>query len=107
MEARGQVLNDAGKSIQDIIIDPHAWLRVKIVHDGPIGEFDTFGMEYQSCDPDIIRITNPVTYSICERRGNRNHDLSYGLRRTGGGTTFYDISQYLPGHDTTEVVVKF
>ena len=91
----------------NLYLDPYAWLKVKIVHNGPIGEFDTFGMEYQSCSPSIIRITEPVTISICERKGNRYHNLSYDLRRTGLGTTNYKFTQFLNGHDTTEYVIQF
>jgi len=98
---------DQKKSKTDIYLDPHAWLKVKIVHEGPIGEFDTFGMEYQSCNPSIIRIKEPVTISICERKGNRYHNLSYDLRRTGLGTTNYQFTQFLNGHDTTEYVIQF
>jgi len=98
---------DQKKSKTDIVLDPHAWLKVKIVHNGPIGEFDTFGMQNMSCTPDLFFIREEVTTIACFRAGNRTQEFKYYKTPTSQGTEIVDFSVFLPGHDTTEYVIQF
>jgi len=91
----------------NLYLDPHAWLKVKIVHEGPIGEFDTFGMQNMSCTPDLFFIREEVTTIACFRAGNRTQEFKYYKTPTSQGTEIVDFSVFLPGHDTTEYVIQF
>jgi len=92
---------------RDITLDPHAWVKVKVVHESPIGEYDRISMRYQTCTPDFIHIIEKETEIICMKPGNREHEFEYLKTPTSQAGERIKFSQYLPGHDTTEYVIQF
>jgi len=98
---------DQKKSKTDIYLDPHAWVKVKVVHEGPIGEYDRISMRYQTCTPEFIHIMEKETEIICMKPSNREHEFEYLKTPTSQAGERIKFSQYLPGHDTTEYVIQF
>ena len=92
----------------NIIIDPHAWLRVKVEKEGEIEQYDRFNMESFKCEPKSFRLDLGVTSCLCQLAGNKTHNMKYFRLPTGGqfyGAEFFET--FVKGHDTTEVIIKF
>ena len=93
----------------DIIIDPHAWLRVKVEKEGEEDPTDRFAIETFTCDPKAFNVfPADSAFTMCLLAGNHSHEIKYWRLPKGLPTLGVEILEVtLPSHDTTEVIIKF
>jgi hypothetical protein len=97
-----------GKKLKtDLILDPHAWLRIHVKSNNPGNTTNSIFFEDGSCTPEGHVGKNLDTISVCQKRGNRNFKFFYSTSTSTHGNQRFPLELNLPAHDTTTVVIEF
>ncbi len=100
-DGSANIQRNGNKTKTDLILDPHAWLRIHVKNVNPAGEYDAIGFESFSCDSEGFVGAQIDTFSVCSNRGNRSHDIYYIVSKIGSGSQRHKLTYTLGAHDTT------
>ncbi len=100
-----KILNSASRIEQDFVLDPFAWLNVRIMNEVPAGEFDRINYAgpgaLGSPDAHIGEDINITRFS--KVRGNRQTFLYWFVNNTES----YGDTLVIPAHDTLNYEIRY
>ncbi len=99
--------NSPSKTKKDLILDPHAWLRIHVKSDNPENVTNSIFFEDGSCTPEGHVGSYIDEFSVCQKRGNRNLTFYYSTSTSTHGNKRFPLEINLPAHDTSTVLIEF
>lgn len=78
--------NSPSKTKKDLILDPHAWLRIHVKNVNPVDENDTIAFETFACNETGFVGSDIDEELLCQFSGNKTHTLYYKTFKIGTGT---------------------
>lgn len=79
------IMGTGRKLKTDLILDPHAWLRIHVKNVNPVDENDGISFETFSCNETGYVGTDIDEKLICQFRGNKSHKLYCNTFKIGTG----------------------
>lgn len=98
-----------GKTKKDLILDPHAWLRifVKNVNPQDSADFLSIGLSPGDCPKGFSGMIVD-TFMICNKyKGNRNQNLRYAVTKRSTGRVELVKEILMGAHDTTDILIEY
>ncbi len=106
-----KILNSASRVEQDFVLDPHAWLRVRVVNEAPAGELDRIdlGASVSSTPGSPISITGSDTNleHFLLKRGNQPQNLVWSSYSSGELQIRGRDTTIIPAHDTLHYEIRY
>ncbi len=107
-----KILNSASRVEQDFVLDPHAWLRVRVVNEAPAGELDRirFGYEGWAVTGSIVELlggTVDETLFELTRGGNKEKRILWSVFDEGELVGHYSDTIIIPAHDTLHYEIRY
>lgn len=99
--------NSPSKTKTDLILDPHAWLRIHVKNVNPVDENDAIAFETFSCNETGFVGKAIDEELICQFSGNKTHTLYYKTFKIGTGNKRFPLEFTLGAHDTTDVLLEY
>lgn len=96
-----------GKTKKDLILDPHAWLRLKI--NAPDKDVFQFVIHTFGCNPRefLIHDGEKSAETFCLLKGNRENRVEFNIGIYGGNSINEVINPFLTGLDTTTIELNY
>jgi hypothetical protein len=99
-----------GKKLKtDLILDPHAWLRIHVKNVNPVdtNDYISLGINTHNCVKGFWGNTIDTIF-ICDNfKGNRNSLYKYKSAKTNVGWVEKEINVLLGSKDTTDIQIEY
>jgi hypothetical protein len=101
--------NSPSKTKTDLILDPHAWLRIHVKNVSPVdsADFLSIGLNPGDCPKGFPGMTVD-TFMICDKyKGNRTKNLKYAVTKRSTGRVELIKEILMGAHDTTDLLIEY
>ena len=103
------IMGTGRKLKTDLILDPHAWLRIHVKSNSPDNTRNSILFDNHSFECKTGGFSGPFidTSAVCQFKGGRNIDFRYRIATNVNGNENFVLNQYLSPHDTTTILIEF
>ena len=104
-----KILNSASRIEQDFVLDPHAWLRVRVVNETPAGELDRIRLTFNPSGGGWRELNGQdIDESLFDKiRGNRPKTIQWKVYDAGDLIEQVIDTLNIPAHDTLNYEIRY